>query len=583
MYLKKTKQKDGRTYLSIAEGYHDPARGHTRTETVEKIGYLEDLLNQYVDPIAHFKNIVSQKNTEKMASKQHQIYDYDPNETFEGDCRKNIGYAALSHIYHELDIDIFFNSRQRSIGAEYNLNSIMRLLVFSRLLYPGSKKKAFENRSIFFERFDFTLGDVYRSLTRFSKFREALQLWIHERIISGYGRDTTITYYDVTNYYFEIDKQDKIRRKGICKEHRPDPIVQMGLLMDNSGLPVAYQLFPGNNNDCTTLIPILKRIRQEFGVGKAVVVSDKGMNTAKNAYYLANSRGGYVFSQSVRGGTNELKKYVLKESGYEQFGDGYKKKSRQFTRKVEFEDDSGETVKANIAEKQVVFYSRDYDRRAKSDRATAVAKAKALVSNPDKFNKYNTYGAAKYIKHIEFDEETGEIIKARSIITFDEEKLAEDEKLDGYYVIATSKCDATDDWVIETYRELWRIEETFKVTKSDLEAHPVHVSRRDHIEAHFLTCFVALVIIRLLQKKLGGRYSSEKLLAGLSKTCCSNAGANRYVAIYNDEAVIETGKLFGIDFRKKNRTLAEIKNIIENPNLDKIRNMFSCYFTLEKP
>jgi Transposase DDE domain. len=198
----------------------------------------------------------------------------------------------------------------------------------------------------------------------------------------------------------------------------------------------------------------------------------------------------------------------------------------------------------------------------KADRAAAVTKAKSLIANPDKFNKYNSYGAAKYINHIEFDEETGEIIKAKSVLSFDEEKLAEDEKYDGYYVIVTSKCKATDEWVIDTYKELWRIEETFKVTKSDLEARPVHVSRDDHIESHFLTCFVALVIIRLLQKKLGGRYSSEKILSGLSKTCCTNTDANRYVANYNDEAVVEIGKLFGIDFRKKNRTLAEIKNII---------------------
>jgi transposase len=562
MYLKKTKQRDGRVYLSIADGYYDPKKGYTRTVNIEKIGYLEDLLKQYDDPIAHFKEVVAQKNAEKKAAKKQPCYEYDPDETFDGDNSKNIGYAALSYIYHELEIDTFFSSRQRSIGAKYNLNSIMRLMVFSRLLYPGSKKKAFENKSKFFERFNFTLDDIYRALTRFSKFQEALQLWIHEHIMSVYGRDTTITYYDVTNYYFEIDKQDKTRRKGVCKEHRPNPIVQMGLFMDNSELPVAYQLFPGNNNDCTTLIPILKRIRRDFGVGKAVVVSDKGLNTAKNAYYLANSRGGYVFSQSVRGGTKELKEYVLKKSGYEQFGDDYKKKSRQFTRKVEFEDESGKTIKANIAEKQVVFYSGDYDRRAKADRAATIIKAKALISNPDKFNKYNSYGAAKYIKHIEFDKETGEIIKTKSTIAFDEEKLAEDEKYDGYYVIVTSKCTATDKWIIDTYKELWRIEETFKVTKSDLEARPVYVSRNDHIESHFLTCFVSLIIIRLLQKKLNGKYSSEKILSGLSKTYCSNTVANMYVANYNDETVVEIGKLFGIDFRKKNRTLAEIKNII---------------------
>jgi transposase len=385
---------------------------------------------------------------------------------------------------------------------------------------------------------------------------------MHERITANYGRDTSITYYDVTNYYFEIDKQDKMRRNRVCKEHRPNPIVQMGLFMDNSGLPVAYQLFAGNNNDCTTLLPILKRIRREFGVGKAVVVSDKGMNTHKNAYYLANSRGGYVFSQSVRGGTKELKAYVLKESGYEWIGNDYKKKSRQFTRNAEFEDDNGNKVKAQIPEKQVVFYSRDYDRKAKSNRAATIRKAEQLVKNPDKFNKYNSYGAAKYIKHIEFDEETGEIIKTKSKLEFDIEALAEEEKYDGYYVIVTSRYDASDDWIISTYKELWRIEETFKVTKSELEARPVHVSREDHIEAHFLTCFVALVIIRLLQKKFENKYSAEKILDGLSKTCCANMDGNQYVSNYNDDVVKEIGDAFGIDFRKKYRTLAEIKNII---------------------
>jgi len=501
-------------------------------------------------------------NEEKKADKQRINISIDPNETFDGDNGKNIGYAALSCIYHGLEIDKFFTNRQHIINAEYNMNAIMKLLVFSRLLAPGSKKKAFEEREWFFERFDFTLDDLYRSLTRFSKFREALQVWIHERITASYGRDTSITYYDVTNYYFEIDKQDKMRRKGVCKEHRPNPIVQMGLFMDNSGLPVAYQLFSGNNNDCTTLLPVLKRIRREFGVGKAVVVSDKGMNTHKNAYYLANSRGGYVFSQSVRGGTKELKAYVLKESGYEWVGKDYKKKSRQFTRNAEFEDDNGNTVKAKIPEKQVVFYSRDYDMKAKSDRAAAVRKAEQLVKNPDKFNKYNSHGAAKYIKHIEFDEETGEIIKTKSKLEFDKEALAEEEKYDGYYVIVTSRHDASDDWIISTYKELWRIEETFKVTKSELEARPVYVSREDHIESHFLTCFVALVIIRLLQKKFENKYSAERILHGLAKTCCANMEGNLFVSHYNDDIVKEIGDVLGIDFRKKYRTLAEIKNII---------------------
>jgi transposase len=369
-------------------------------------------------------------------------------------------------------------------------------------------------------------------------------------------------YYDVTNYYFEIDEQDELRRKGVSKEHRPDPIVQMGLMMDNNGIPMAYQLFPGNANDCSTLLPVIKRIRRQFGTGKAIVVSDKGLNTGKNAYYLANSRGGYVFSQSVRGGNAELKKYVLKEVGYERLESGFKKKSRQHTRLVEFEDDDGKVVTASIAEKQVAFYSPEYDRRAKADRAAAVRKAHAIIKNPRNFNKKNTYGAAKYIRQIEYDKNTGEIITPRGELVFNEEALAEDEKFDGYYVIATSRHFESDDWVIDTYRGLWRIEETFKVTKSDLEARPVYVSRHDRIEAHFLICFVALLIIRLLQKNLKNAFSSERILDSLAKSCCSHVKDNVHMFDYYDNVLAEVGSLLGIDFAQKYRTQADIKNVV---------------------
>lgn len=562
MYLKKATMKNGRVYLSIADGYYDPAIKRTRTVNIQKIGYIDTLIEEYPDPVAHFTSIVEDMNREKAKEKAAVNITIDGTERVNCNLRKNFGYVALSVIYHELEIDRFFANKQQSIGTEYNMNAIMRLLVFSRLLAPGSKKKAFDEREQFFERSDFTLLDVYRALTRFSTFREALQLWIHERIISTYRRDTSITYYDVTNYYFEIDEQDDLRKKGVSKEHRPDPIVQMGLFMDNSGIPVAYQLFPGNNNDCTTLLPIIKRIRKEFGVGKAVIVSDKGLNTQKNAYYLANSRGGYVFSQSVRGGTKELKAYVLDDAGYEWIGSDYKKKSRQFTRDIEFEDDDKKIVRAKIAEKQVAFYSRAYDKKAKADRESSIQKAKDLIRNPHKFNKYNTYGAAKYIRHIEFDKKTGEIIKAQSTLSFNEDVLAEDEKYDGYYVIVTSRHFESDDWVIDTYKGLWRIEETFRVTKSDLEARPVFVSREERIEAHFLTCFVSLIIITLLRRKLDNTFSVGKILDSLSKTCCSIVNNNIYMFDYFDEVIERIGSLIDIDFNKKFRTRADIKNIV---------------------
>jgi transposase len=564
MYLKKTIRANGRIYLSIVESRRDKETKQPKTVTVQKIGYVDELVSLYPDPIKHFTSVIVEMNQAKLSEKAALTISIDSTYRIEGSTRTNFGYIALSAIYHELGIHRFLATRQKTLGVEYNLNSIMRLLVFSRLLQPGSKKRAFDNKDWFFERTDFSLIDMYRALSKFSVYREPLQLWMHEQIRRIYGRDTSITYYDVTNYYFEIDEQDELRRKGVSKERRADPIVQMGLLMDNSGIPVAYQLFPGNTNDCITLLPVLKRIRKEFGTGKAVVVSDKGLNTARNAYYLANSRGGYVFSQSVRGGTAELKKYVLRNNGYEQLESGFKKKSRQFTRRVEFEDDSGKTISADIAEKQVVFYSPKYDKKAKANRASTIKKARAIIKEPKNFNKKNTFGAAKYIKQIEYDKDTGEIITPASMLSFNDEALAEDEMYDGYYVIVTSWHFESDEWVIDTYKGLWRIEEIFKVTKSDLETRPVYVSREDRIETHFLICFVALVIIRLLQKNLNFAFSSGKLLESLAKSCCSHVKDNVHMFDYNDDVLTEVGSLLGVDFGQKFRTQADIKNIVAN-------------------
>jgi len=564
MYLKKTRKPNGRVYLSIVESRRDKQLGYSKTITIQKVGYLDELEKEYADPITHFSAVATQMKQAKAHERAAMTITIDSTHRVEGNERKNFGYVALSAIYHELGIHRFLQSRQQSLDVEYNLNSIMRLLVFSRLLKPGSKKKDYEERDWFFERCDFEMADVYRALSRYTQYKDAMQLWLHERVIQRYGRDTTVTYYDVTNYYFEIDEQDELRRKGVSKERRADPIVQMGMLLDNNGIPMAYQLFPGNANDCITLVPILKRIRREYGTGKAVVVSDKGLNTAKNAYYLSNKRGGYVFSQSVRGGNAELKRYVLDEKGYASLESGFKKKSRQHTRHVEFEDDNGQIIRATLAEKQVVFYSPEYDRRAKADRAATIKKARAIIQAPSKFSKQNTYGAAKYIRQIEYDKNTGEIITPASTLSFNDDVLAEDERYDGYYVIVTSRHYESDEWVIDTYRGLWRIEETFKVTKSDLEARPVWLSRTDRIEAHFLICFIALLIIRILQHRTNFAYSSTKILTSLTKSCCSHLKNNIHMFDYHDEVLHFIGEHMGIDFGQKYRTQAEIKNIVSN-------------------
>jgi hypothetical protein len=236
----------------------------------------------------------------------------------ETDNRKNFGYAAILKIYHELELNRFFNNRARNEDFKFNTNSIMILLVISRLLSPGSKKKAFERKNRYFERFNFSLADVYRSLSHYAKIAKELQRYLHEQITEKYGRDTKTIYYDVTNFYFEIDEADEFRKFGRGKEKRPNPIVQMGLAMDANGIPLHYELFPGNKLDKETFRSIIGEVRRNYDTGRIVVVADMGIITGDNIYYLTGgkNRNGYVFSFSVRGGTQAFKSYVLDQEGY---------------------------------------------------------------------------------------------------------------------------------------------------------------------------------------------------------------------------------------------------------------------------
>lgn len=259
--------------------------------------------------------------------------------------RKNFGYAALSKIYHELEIPKFIKNKQRYSKEEYDANSILKLLVYSRLLFPASKKKTFENKDIFFEKFDFSLDDVYRSLSFFNRHCEQLLLWIHEHIKKLYNRNTELVYYDVTNYYFEIDIQDELRRKGVSKEHRPDPIVQMGLFMDTNGIPITYKLFSGNAPDKTTLIPTLRTIQKEYSLGRIIVVADKGLTTGDNIWYILSAKNGYILSYSIRGADRDFQKYVLDEKGYVEKSNGFKIKSRLYQREIQITTASGKKMK----------------------------------------------------------------------------------------------------------------------------------------------------------------------------------------------------------------------------------------------
>jgi len=565
MFLKTIPNKrTGRTFLSIVEGYRDPNTGRTRHKTIKALGYLDELEQELDDPIAHFKEIAKEMTHLDKDFNNPIVFTFTPSDKIDGSAslRKNLGFSVLSAIYYELEIHKFMANRQRSLQVDFLLNDIFKMLVFLRILDPGSKKKTFERKDAYFEKFEFSLMDIYRSLTLFHKYKDALLLHLHEEVRMKYGRDVSNVFYDVTNYYFEIEEPDGLRKKGVSKEHRPNPIVQMGLLMDREGIPITYRLFSGNTNDCNTLLPVLSELKESYNVDRMVVVADRGLNTGENIAYNIIKGDGYIYSQSIRGAQKSLKSYVLNDRGYVERENGFKIKSRVYPREIWVTNVDGQRVKAPIDEKQIVFYSPDYAKKARAERAFVIEKAKMLVKNPGTFNRATSYGSAKYIKNLVYDNKTGEILTTGHQPILNWEKIEEEEKYDGYYALVTSELDMLDSDVIDTYRGLWRIEESFRITKSDLETRPVYVSREDHIEAHFLTCFTALLILRLLEFRIERKYSSATIINELSQITGTYLTENYYMFDHFNSMVKTIGESVGIDFSKRFMSLGEVKKII---------------------
>ena len=577
MYLKQThNKKTCRTHLSMVHSYRDKEKGYPRTKTIETFGYVDELEKIYKDPIVHFKKVVEERNlTAKEDDAEYTIV-IPKNQILEESTfnRRNYGYIIIMRLFHRLGLDRFLiNRQQRDTKIEFNTSSIMKMLVISRILSPGSKKKAFDEmgRYFDFEKGDiFKQADIYRSLSYFAKHEKSIQQQIHNRVTKQYGRKLDLVYYDVTNYYFEIDLEDNLRKKGYSKENRKSPIVQMGLAMDADGIPISYDLFPGNESEKLRLRPMISELKIKFEADKVIAVADSAQNTGNNIYYLDKAKQGYVFSQSIAGGSATFKKYVLDPKGYEWKGEEYKKKSRIERREiqVDFERSDGTTYKKSILvdQRQIVFYSEKYAARSKAKREAVIKKAIRIIENPAAYTSATSYGALKYVKNVVVDKKTGEIKKAKDIPCFDLDKLREDEKYDGYYCIVTNVFNEgkdegkfDDDKIISMYKGLWRIEDSFRITKDELESRPVYLSREDRIRAHFIICYISLVIIRLIQKMTGYKYSTAKLIEAMDNISCSIESENLFLFDYRSDVSDCLGEAFGIDFTKLRLTRKEIK------------------------
>ena len=553
--------------MSIVQGYRD-IDGKNKHKTVQRVGYLDELQKKYQDPIAHFTVVAEAMDKERKASKSITVT-LDTAEPIDrsGANRKNYGHVVFSKIYHELEIDWFLKNARRHEDFHFNTDAIMRLLVFSRLLFPGSKRASVLNKELFFDQFNFTLDDVYDALTHFNKIAIGLQKHLHEKMTEQYKRETNLVYYDVTNYFFEIDKQDDWRRNGPSKERKRKPIVQMGLLLDKCSLPISYKLFPGNRHDSQTLMPMLTEIKKTFGIKRLVVVADKALNSGDNIAYNTILGDGYIYSKSVCGASEEFKNWVLDEEGYRQLSDRYKLKSK-LVPDVAVNVTVGQKGKRKIkkivrlAQQWVVFYSKKYADRAKYKREEAIAKALDMIKNPTKYRSAVDYGAAGYIQNLKIDKQTGEILNVEDTLILDTQKIEEEEKYDGYYAIVTSELDDDDEHIVEIYRGLWHIEESFKVTKSVLESRPIYLSTYEHINAHFLICFISLLIGRIVEMRLKDKHTIARITETLRKVACSHLYQNLWLFDYADEITDFMNDVFGTEFGKKIMTLQTIKKFL---------------------
>ena len=592
LFLKQSKFKNGKTYLSIVDGYR--INGKIKQTVYQKLGYLDDLKKQFDDPVEYYKNYIDNLKKQRI-TKVTATFDITKDNDFNDDTF-NVGYVYLKMIFQQLNIAKILKSKQYETNIEYSLTKACELLVYSRILNPGSIKYIYEHKNQFFEPFDLSLDDLYRSLKPMLDCKEDLFKTIWSSTKEKYNRDASTSFYDCTNFYYEIEYDDSdtvnekgeiikkgLRKRGPEKNHRPDPIVEMGLLLDKNGIPISYNIFPGNTSEKETMIPEIKNIKRRHDIDKVIVVADRGLNCSDNMIKTAGldldkkSRDGYVYGQSVRGADQEFKNWVLKddyvvdtiidEDGNEVI---FKHKSRIYPKKMYItREDKGLTKNGNkkkqaitVDQKQMVYFSQKYADKQKRDRQMVIEKAKDLIKRPSAYTRATTYGAAGYVNNVKFDEKTGAILEGTSL-SLNEEKIREDEKYDGYYSIVTSEEELSDLEIRNIYKGLSKIEETFKITKSEFNARPINVRLEEHIDAHFLICFIALVTMRILQSNVNNRYTIKTLLEKMRNFKCTHETGNLYKFIGYKPEIQYLNRKFDLNIDKKYDTRENLKKILK--------------------
>ena len=544
MNLHISKSKNSESFY-IAKSYVK-ANGSTTSTIVRKLGTLEQLLVEHgptrEDVIAWAKNevrIETEKYKKEKEAKTVLIpfhadrqLDYNKQTFYRG------GYIFLQSIYYQMHIEKICRKLKLKYKFQYDINAILSDLIYARILDPSSKRSSYKTASEFLEKPSYKLHDVYRALDVLGTECDLIQSEIYKNSHFLGTRNDKVLYYDCSNYYFEIEQEEGSKKYGKSKEHRPNPIIQMGLFMDGDGIPLAFSLFPGNSNEQTSLKPLEKKVLGEFGCQKFIYCSDAGLGSEDIRAYNHMGERSFIVTQSIKKLKKEEKKWALNPQGFRRVSDDAPvdiTKLPEDDKALYYKDEPYTTKK--VHQRLVITYSPKYALYQKSLREKQVERAqKMLNSGNTKKNRKNPNDPARFIGTTAATKE-GEAADIHHYL--DEHKILEESMYDGLYAVCTDLLDDEVGDILKVSEGRWQIEECFRIMKTDFSARPVYLQDENRIKAHFLICFLALTIYRFLEKKLGAKYTCEELLDTLKAMNFVEVQEQGFIPTYKRESITD--------------------------------------------
>ena len=523
MHIKKTKSRNSEHYSII---YDVNINGKRTSKVYENIGNLDKLKLRAgnEDPISWLKNYVDDLNKKIKVENMPSILKKYPNKKIDKDVKQsfNAGYLFLQKIYYDLGIDDICDSIKDKYQFHYDLNNILSNLIYSRIIYPSSKLKTLESSKNFLEQPNFTYNDMLRSLEVLSKESDYIQSELYKNSLKYSKRNDKVLFYDCTNYYFEIEDEDDFRKYGKSKEHKPNPIVGMGLFLDGDGIPLTFDTFEGSKNEQVTLKPLEEKIIKDFNNPMFVVCTDAGLSSTANRKFNDKGNRKFVTTQSLKKIKQFLKEWSLDLSkgwhlpGVDKTFDISKLREdedliNKYYDKVFYKE---RWIKEDgIEQRLIITFSPKYQEYQRHIREKQVQRAINIISkNPKSIRSSNENDPKRFINVISTTS-YGEVAETNNY-TLNQEKINDEALYDGLYAVCTNLEDDASE-IIKINKKRWEIEESFRIMKSEFKARPVYLSREDRIKAHFLTCFLSLVIFRYLEKKLDEKYTVSEIIETL--------------------------------------------------------------------